>query len=152
MSTADSDSAIEWRGDEVREKLLRITMRAMDRIMSDCVVIAKELAPTDTTFLQGSIQMRPTVLQGKRALVGYWGSFNCKYAIYQEMGTGLYAPGGGSMYEIRPRLKKALWWPGLEHPLKVVRHPGVRPRPYLRPAADTVYPALPQYIREEFAA
>lgn len=150
MSTADTH-VVEWRGDEVKKKLLDIARRAMDRIMADCVSAAKELAPVDTAALQRSIQMRPTRQEGK-ALVGYWGSFNVKYAIYQEMGTGLYAPGGGMRYTIRPVRKKALWWEGLEHPVAAVRHPGVRPRPYLRPAADAIYPALPQYIREELEA
>lgn len=150
MSTVETTRIVEWRGDEVRDKVLAVTARAMDRLMSDCVFTAKEMAPRKTAALQRSIEMRPTRREG-RGLVGYWGSFGINYAIYQEFGTGLYAPGGGGMYEIRPRRRKALWWPGLEHPVKVVHHPGVHPRPYLRPTADHIYPALPQYIREEFA-
>ena len=146
MSTA----RVEWHGDEVKATVSEATRRAMDRLMSDCVAAAKALVPVKTAALQRSIQMRPTQPEGK-ALVGYWGSFGIGYAIYQEMGTGLFAPGGGSMYEIRPRRRKALWWPGLEHPVKVVHHPGVRPRPYLRPTADRIYPGLPRYIREEYA-
>ncbi len=34
---------------------------------------------------------------------------------------------------IRPRLKKALWWPGLPHPISVVQnHPGIRPNDYYK--------------------
>ena len=150
MSTG-SRMEIEWRGDEVKAKVCEDTRRAMDRLMSDCVDAAKQMVDVRTAALQRSIQMRPTQYQGS-ALVGYWGSFGVKHAIYQEMGTGLFAPGGGMRYEIRPRRRKALWWEGLEHPVKVVHHPGVRPRPYLRPTADAIYPGLPQYIREEIAA
>lgn len=150
MSTV-SVHLVEWHGPEVTEKVIAGTMRAMDRVMADCVSAAKELAPVRTAALQRSIQMRPTRRDGG-ALVGQWGSFQIGYAIYQEMGTGLYAPGGGMRYEIRPRRRRALWWDGLDHPVAMVRHPGVRPRPYLRPSADAIYPALPQYIREELKA
>lgn len=149
MSTAET-SRIEWRGDEMKDSILDKTRRAMDRVMADCVVVAKELVPVDTTALQRSIQMRPTVPEGK-GLVGYWGSFGIRYAIYQEMGTGMYAPGGGSAYEIRPKHKKALFWEGAAHPVASVMHPGVRARPYLRPAADAIYPELAEYIRQELA-
>jgi HK97 gp10 family phage protein len=137
---------IEWRGDQVRDKLTRDTMRAMDRIMADCVRSAKGRVRKDTTNLQRSIEMRPTVLEGGHP-VGYWGSFNCRYALYNEIGTGLYGP---YHQVIRPKTKKALWWPGAEHPVAYVK--GMQPQPFLRPAADEVYPKLREYIREEFSA
>ena len=35
------------------------------------------------------------------------------------------------MNPILPRKKKALWWPGLPHPVKAVyNHPGIKPNPY----------------------
>lgn len=40
------------------------------------------------------------------------------YAIFVHEGT--------NPYTIRPRLKKALWWPGALHPVKKVRHPGIK--------------------------
>lgn len=34
---------------------------------------------------------------------------------------------------IQPRLKKALFWPGLSHPISVVRnHPGIKPNDYYK--------------------
>jgi len=141
--------SLQWYGVEVKNHTLDAVRRGMDRTMADCVVVAKDLAPRKTAALQGSIQMRPTVEQGS-ALVGYWGSFGIDYAIYQEMGTGVYA--GGEPYEIRPRRRKALWWPGLDHPVTSVMHPGIHARPYLRPAADACYPGLQDNIRMEYAA
>jgi hypothetical protein len=37
-------------------------------------------------------------------------------------------------YIIKPRLKRALWWSELQHPVSQVTHPGIEPRPYMRPA------------------
>lgn len=36
---------------------------------------------------------------------------------------------------IRPRSKRALWWPDADHPVKSVYHPGTKPQPFIRPAA-----------------
>jgi hypothetical protein len=54
------------------------------------------------------------------------GSLDCNYATDVEMGT---AP-----HVILPRNKKALHWPGADHPVARVNHPGTKPTPYLRPA------------------
>jgi hypothetical protein len=54
------------------------------------------------------------------------GSLDCNYATDVEMGT--------SAHVIRPTNKKALFWPGADHPVAKVNHPGTPPLPYLRPA------------------
>jgi hypothetical protein len=54
------------------------------------------------------------------------GSLDCNYATDVEMGT--------SPHVILPRNKKALHWPGADHPVAKVNHPGTPPMPYLRPA------------------
>ncbi len=35
---------------------------------------------------------------------------------------------------IRPKKKKALFWPGAAHPVSVVRQKGIRPRDFVRRA------------------
>jgi hypothetical protein len=54
------------------------------------------------------------------------GSLDCNYATDVEMGT---AP-----HVILPNSKKALSWPGADHPVARVNHPGTAPAPYLRPS------------------
>ncbi|MEU8902193.1 hypothetical protein [Streptomyces mirabilis] len=54
------------------------------------------------------------------------GSLDCNYATDVEMGTPRHV--------ILPRNKKALHWPGADHPVAKVNHPGTQPMPYLRPA------------------
>jgi phage gpG-like protein len=44
------------------------------------------------------------------------------YAAWQQFGT--------KPYIIRPKSKKALAWPGAAHPVGVVHHPGLPPRPF----------------------
>lgn len=38
---------------------------------------------------------------------------------------------GTAPYTIRPKTKKALWWPGAGSPRKSVRHPGLPARPFI---------------------
>jgi hypothetical protein len=37
---------------------------------------------------------------------------------------------GTAPHLILPRYKRALWWPGLEHPVAYVNHPGTSPNPF----------------------
>ena len=53
---------------------------------------------------------------------------NIKYARMVEEGT--------RPHTIRARGKKALYWKGARHPVKSVRHPGSRAKPYLIPAFE----------------
>ena len=53
---------------------------------------------------------------------------NIKYARGVEEGT--------RSHTIRAKNKKALYWKGAKHPVKSVRHPGSRAKPYLIPAFE----------------
>ena len=118
---------VHWRGDQVEAKVRYATRWGMDSVMADCVTTSKSMVPRKTTKLQGSIQMRPAEDQGSR-IVGYWGSFAVKYARWVEEGTGPHV--------ILPN------WPGADHPVRMVYHPGTKPHPYLVPSAQMHYPSL----------
>ena len=49
------------------------------------------------------------------------------YADHVEFGT--------DPHEITPTTKEALFWPGADHPVRKVNHPGTPAQPTLRPAA-----------------
>lgn len=50
--------------------------------------------------------------------------------IYQDQGT--------RPHTIRPRRKRALFWPGAAHPVRVVRHPGVKAMRYTDKVANGI--------------
>jgi hypothetical protein len=79
----------------------------------------------DTGRLRSSITHE--LVQGPTGLVARIGT-NVEYARYVEEGT--------PPHEIRPVNKRALFWPGAEHPVAVVHHPGSHARPYLEPALE----------------
>ena len=53
---------------------------------------------------------------------------NIKYAPMVEYGTKAHI--------IKAKNKKALYWKGASHPVKSVRHPGSKAKPYLMPAFE----------------
>ena len=53
-----------------------------------------------------------------------------KYALYVHMGT--------RQHLIKPRTKKALYWKGALHPVKVVHHPGTRANPFVERTVDII--------------
>lgn len=96
---------------------------------------AKKRCPVDTGRLRSSIRMEFF----EDGLAGQVGT-DVQYAPAVEFGT---AP-----HEIRPKKKKALYWPGADHPVKRVMHPGTKPHPFLFPAAEQERPKFIQAIMQ----
>lgn len=71
---------------------------------------------TDTGRLRASIAR---IVRRAELLVGT----NVDYAGYFHFGTPPHV--------IRPKTKKALWWPGAAHPVRHVDHPGQPARPFV---------------------
>ena len=147
MPTIDT-FVLDWRGGQVAERTIRCTALAMDGLMADCVVTAKCRVPRKTAILQGGIQMRPTVRSGN-SLTGFWGVFSVKYARWVEEGTQAHVILPKTGWGLPGGEKKALFWPGADHPVRMVWHPGTKSRPYLVPTALEKYPSLPLRIRAE---
>lgn len=94
---------------------------------------ASARAPYRTGNLRRSIHHE--VIRETRGEVAVAVGTNLDYAAAVEFGSGIHATRGPRRpIIIRPRNRRALYWPGAPHPVRAVRHPGVRPRPYLIPA------------------
>jgi len=105
---------------------------------------AKRLAPYRTGNLRRSLHVGGHSASPEGGDIG--GNVNGPGFAEILAGTNLeYAPDvecGTSAHEIRPVNKKALYWPGANHPVAVVHHPGTAPQPYLRPAFDGSAPII----------
>lgn len=101
--------------------------------------LAQLYAPVDTGALRASIEVR--TLDGGTAVEI---SPDVPYEAYVEFGTGLFSEFGGSAYVIEPRQAQVLRFMvrGEWVFAKRVVHPGIRPQPYMRPAAERVADAL----------
>ena len=83
---------------------------------------AKGNVPVDTGHLRRGI----TTKIGDMEVIVH--TSNIKYARGVEFGTRPHI--------IKAKNKKALYWKGASHPVKSVRHPGSKAKPYLMPAFE----------------
>lgn len=63
--------------------------------------------------------------------------------IYQDQGTRPHV--------IRPRKKRALFWPGAGHPVKRVNHPGTKAMHYMDTAQQVAQDLLPDEMNRQIA-
>lgn len=56
---------------------------------------------------------------------------------------------GTAPHVIQPVSAQALFWPGAEHPVAIVHHPGTKPNNYAARAAARVEPRLRALLREQ---
>lgn len=91
----------------------------MENLGHEIAATAQGLARVNTGRLKASITAE---VEGLTLRV----STDVPYWKYVEYGT---AP-----HVIRPNGKKALYWPGADHPVAKVNHPGTPAYPFLRPA------------------
>jgi len=73
--------------------------------------------------------------------------YRAGYSAAVHEGTGLHGPRKRKIV-IKPRVKKALSWPGARHPVKKVENPGQKPQPFLRDAMQEEYPEILKSILE----
>ena len=99
--------------------LLRIAERARDYVQDEAPYRTGDLRASHTvqSLGPGEVEM----------------GTNWDYAVFVHEGTGLYGP---RRQRIRPKNKKALYWPGADHPVKSVA--GQRPNPYMERVRDRV--------------
>lgn len=106
--------------------------------------IRKE-APVDHGRLAGSFG-----LKRESDLVWHIKS-GVEYALAVYSGTGVRGDtskgASGKIIDIFPSTKKALYWPGAAHPVKHVRHPGIRSNPYIDRAFDATTKRTNEFVK-----
>ena len=121
--------------EEVKEAMGMAILRALEECGALAEKHAKQLAPVDTGNLRNSITHKIDPLEQ----VVYVGS-NVEYAVYQEMGTGKYAEGGGG----RPTP-----WVYQDANGKYHRTEGNKPQPFIKPAVADHINEYRAIIKEE---
>jgi hypothetical protein len=123
--TSESKAEIESR----IEKALQL---ATNDMVNDMV----EHCPVKTGFTRNTITGE---VQGNTIILTAGGVM-----VYIEFGT--------PPHDIKPDEKKALYWEGAEHPVKVVHHPGTMPNPIMSNAIHRgLLEYLPKRLTEVFA-
>lgn len=120
--------------DKVLEGLDDAVLRALERIGSQAEGYAIDLVPVDTGNLKNSITH--TVDEAEK--VAYVGTPN-EYAVYVEMGTGMYVDGGRKTPWVYKDEKTGEW----------VTTRGQKAQPYLKPAITDHIDTYKNIVKDE---
>ena len=132
---------LDWRGPEVAAKMLKASLFGVNKTMAETVEHAKRNHrwQNRTGTLEGSISISEFARKEGNGVRGIWGSKDVRYALIHELG-GRIVPVNA------PALKFQVGGQWV-----TVSQVNIPARPYLRPAADAVYPQLAANIRLGFA-
>lgn len=145
--------SLKWTGPAVTEKLRAAQIAGVNRTMGACVKHAKDNHPWQnrSTVLEGSIDVVDYAAEVAEGVKGSWGSRDVEYALAHELGATIEHP-GGTAYMIGDDGKAVFVSndsPAAAELPRTKPHQIVLPaRPYLRPAADELYPTLAENIRK----
>ena len=107
---------------EIEEDVKKVVKNSAFNIQKEAMSNLTKNKSVDTGHLRRGIT---TDIRGLEAIIH---TSNIKYAPMVEFGT--------KPHIIRAKNKKALYWKGAKHPVKSVRHPGGKAKPYLIPAFE----------------
>lgn len=129
-----ADYELTINTDKVLEGLDDAVLRALERIGSQAEGYAIDLVPVDTGNLKNSITH--TVDEAEK--VAYVGTPN-EYAVYVEMGTGMYVDGGRKTPWVYKDEKTGEW----------VTTRGQKAQPYLKPAITDHIDTYKNIVKDE---
>jgi hypothetical protein len=137
---AKRGSRLEWNGAKVLARARRAQITGVNRTLSQTVVQAKNNHAwrNQTGILEGSIKIIQFARVAGRGVRGTWGSADVVYALIHELGG-----------TIRPKSAARLAFQ-VGGEFRSAASVTIPPRPYLRPAADAIYPSLAENIRAAY--
>lgn len=144
----DDDTLLEGlqrKADQLPEELKNLVNTAAFAVDEE----VKKAAPVVTGNLQGATSIDNLSDFEKRIFVD---EGIAPYAIYVIKGTkphDIYPKGIGAFHAGQQLTKgAALWWPGADHPYRVVHHPGTEANDYFQTGVDNAKPAIDTAINE----
>lgn len=140
---AGATQSLTWTGDVVVERLRAAAIVGVNRVMGACVKQAKASHPwrNRTGILEGGIGVVQYAEPVEGGVRGSWGVQDVVYARIQELGG-----------TIVPKKARALVIPQPDGTVRFVKRVTIPARPFLRPAADALYPQLGAAIRQAYGS
>jgi hypothetical protein len=137
-----AEKSLVWKGGEITERMRAAQIAGVNATMGACVVEAKSSHSwkNRTGVLEGGIDIVDYAQVDGAGVEGVWGVRDVRYALIHELGGTIVATKA-----------KALAIPMPDGTFRFVKSVTIPPRPYLRPAADKLYPTLAGRIRKAFA-
>jgi hypothetical protein len=138
-------AGLQNKADRIPEELKNLVNTAAFAVDRE----VKEASPVITGNLQGATSIDNLSDYEKRIFVD---EGIAPYAIYVIKGTqphDIY-PKGLATFHAGKQLTSgsALWWPGADHPVKVVHHPGTEANDYFSTGVENARPAIDAAIND----
>lgn len=136
-----ASESLKWNGPALTAKMRQAQKLGVNATMAACAIQAKNnhAWQNQTGILEGSIDIAEFARDEGAGVVGTWGSKDVKYALIHEL--------GGVIVPVRAQ---ALKFKLPDGSFRIVKSVTIPARPYLRPAADAIYPQLPGNIKKAF--
>ena len=136
-----AEKSLVWNGAAVTGRMRAAQLAGVNATMGACVVEAKSSHAWQnrTGVLEGGIGIAEFAHVEGAGVAGVWGVQDVRYALIHELGG-----------TIVPKVAKALAIPQKDGSVRFVKSVTIPPRPYLRPAADKLYPTLAGRIRKAY--
>lgn len=137
---AEPESLV-WKGKALTDRMRKAQMLGVNATMAQCAQHAKDnhAWQNRTGILEGSLGIAEYARREGSGVIGRWGSQAVRYALIHELGG-----------TITPKTAKALAIPLPDGGVAFAKSVTIPARPYLRPAADAIYPRLAGNIRQAF--
>lgn len=132
---------LDWNGAAISARLKAAQIAGINQTMSACVVQAKRSHnwQNRTGVLEGGIGIVDYAQAAGSGVRGVWGVQDVRYALIHELGG-----------VITPLVAKVLAFRLADGTEVFARSVTIPARPYLRPAADAIYPSLAARIRRAY--
>jgi len=117
-------------GDQTRQ-FIRNKMAGMRELLEEVAADLQEYAQAHAAWTDRTGEARKGIRGGVKTRRGGYTLYlehTVWYARFLETGT--------QPHSIEPELKKAVYWPGAEHPVKKINHPGIKSYAVLVPTID----------------
>ena len=102
-----------------------IASKEIQRAIATSVMLVNRNAKLETPVRTGTLR------RGIKSKISPF-----KGTIESTVAYGVYVHEGTGPHIIRPVNKKALFWKGAKHPVKVVHHPGTKANPFMKRATE----------------
>ena len=113
---------LKTKSSEDEKKIHKVLKNSAMEIQKEAIINLTNNGSVDTGHL------RRGIANYRRGMTVTIHTSNIKYAPGVEFGTKAHI--------IKAKNKKALYWKGAKHPVKSVKHPGSKAKPYLIPAFE----------------
>jgi phage gpG-like protein len=136
-----TSQSLTWTGGALTERMRRAQITGINATMAACAEHARRNHnwQNRTGRLEGSLAIAKFAAPDATGVSGTWGSQDVRYALIHEL--------GGVIVPVRAA---ALAIPQADGSVRFAKSVTIPARPYLRPAADAIYPQLAANIRKTF--